>query len=147
MTTVKSTSDEEKAATCHMLPCNIDFEGMAKTHLYFVNELIQSEDGILASTFRGRGLLAAATQEVEQKTQKKDGPDDNNVVVGKPHLLSLEEDQIILKAPISNILEWHHEHNPQTIKLFHAENSRLQLANDWSEIAQALHDPLPFEDV
>jgi len=143
LTTVNSTSDEEEAATCHMLPCNIDFEGMAKTHLYFVNEPIQVENGItiLASTFRGRGLLA-----VEKEKQETDDADDVGVVVGKPHLISLEEDQIILKAPINNILEWHHEHNPQTIKLFHTENSRLTRANDWIQIAKALHDPLPFED-
>ena len=43
------------------------------------------------------------------------------------------------QASISNVVEWHHEHNPQTIKLFHQEeNSRVQLANDWHEIAKAV---------
>lgn len=133
------TSDDKgnAATTCHMLPCNIDYEGMATTHLHF--KPAELEDGILASTFRGRGLLAAARQ-------KNDGGDDNNdVVTVKAHLLSLEGDQIILKASINNLVEWHHEHNPETIKLFHTENSRLQTANDWCEIANALHEPLPLE--
>ena len=44
-----------------------------------------------------------------------------------------------IQASISNVVEWHHEHNPQTIKLFHQEeNSRVQLANDWHEIAKAV---------
>ena len=88
------TSDDKgnAATTCHMLPCNIDYEGMATTHLHF--KPAELEDGILASTFRGRGLLAAARQ-------KNDGGDDNNdVVTVKAHLLSLEGDQIILKVCI-----------------------------------------------
>ncbi|OEU18863.1 hypothetical protein FRACYDRAFT_237145 [Fragilariopsis cylindrus CCMP1102] len=154
--TIAYEQENSGAATCHMLPCNIDYEGMAKTHMYFKPILV--ENGILASTFRGRGLLAATTTttttttttKTQEEGEEKIEDDENEnacAVVAKPHLLSIEENKIFSKASISNVVEWHHEHNPQTIKLFHQEeNSRVQLANDWHEIAKALHDPLPIEE-
>ncbi|MGK3739815.1 MAG: hypothetical protein ACI8RD_012121 [Bacillariaceae sp.] len=84
-----------------MLPCNIDYEGMAKTHMYF--KPMQVEEGILASTFRGRGLLAAATTTTTTDKEKTDDEnDEKNVsdVVAKPHLLSIEENKIMSKVRV-----------------------------------------------
>ena len=112
-------------ATCHILPCNVDFEGMAKTHMFF--KPIQVEDGIFASSFRGRGLLA--TQ--EEKT-------DDNSTWNHPHLLSLEENRIQVKASISNVMEWHHDYNIQSIKYKENHSSRVQEGKEWIEIAEAV---------
>ena len=111
-------------ATCHILPCNVDFEGMASTHMYF--KPMQVENGIFASSFRGRGLLA--TQEEET---------DDNSTGNHPHLLSLEENRIQVKASISNVMEWHHDYNIQSIK-YQENHSRVQAAKEWSEIAKAV---------
>jgi hypothetical protein len=99
MTTVNDNSTS--SSTCHMLPCNIDYEGMAKTHMYF--KPMQVEEGILASTFRGRGLLAAATTTTTTDKEKTDDEnDEKNVsdVVAKPHLLSIEENKIMSKVRV-----------------------------------------------
>jgi hypothetical protein len=104
MTTVNDNSTS--SSTCHMLPCNIDYEGMAKTHMYF--KPMQVEEGILASTFRGRGLLAAAaaaaaaTTTTTDKEKTDDENDEKNVsdVVAKPHLLSIEENKIMSKVRV-----------------------------------------------
>jgi len=113
----------------------VDFEGMAKTHVFF--RPIHVEDGVFASSFRGRGLLA--TQE--------EATDDGNSSKGyHPYLLSLEENQIQVKASISNIMEWHHDHGIESVK--HKENddsSRVHVAKEWMEISNALHEPLPLE--
>jgi hypothetical protein len=109
--TIAVEQENSGAATCHMLPCNIDYEGMAKTHVYFKPILV--EDGILASTFRGRGLLAAAaaaaatatststtttTQEEGEEKTEDDENENVSAVVAKPHLLSIEENKIISKV-------------------------------------------------
>ena len=101
--TIADEQENSGAATCHMLPCNIDYEGMAKTHMYFKPILV--EDGILASTFRGRGLLAATTTTTTTKTQEEgeekiedDENENASAVVAKPHLLSIEENKIFSKV-------------------------------------------------
>jgi hypothetical protein len=99
--TITDEQENSGAATCHMLPCNIDYEGMAKTHMYFKPILV--EDGILASTFRGRGLLAAAattttTQEEGEEKTKDDENENVSAVVARPHLLSIEENKIMSKV-------------------------------------------------
>lgn len=98
--TIADEQENSGAATCHMLPCNIDYEGMAKTHMYFKPILV--EDGILASTFRGRGLLAATTTTTTQEEGEEKIEDDENenasAVVAKPHLLSIEENKIFSKV-------------------------------------------------
>ena len=99
--TIADEQENSGAATCHMLPCNIDYEGMAKTHMYFKPILV--EDGILASTFRGRGLLAATTTttKTQEEGEEKIEDDENenaSAVVAKPHLLSIEENKIFSKV-------------------------------------------------
>ncbi|VEU33886.1 unnamed protein product [Pseudo-nitzschia multistriata] len=126
-----STPSEE--TTCHMLPCNIDFEGMAKTHLFF--KPVHVEDGIFASSFRGRGLLAT----------RKGFRDEDKTGGHHPYLLSLEDNQIEVKASISNMMEWQHEHNLKSIMYKENDSSRLQVAKDWMELSDALHEPLPLE--
>ena len=101
--TIADEQENSGAATCHMLPCNIDYEGTAKTHMYFKPILV--EDGILASTFRGRGLLAATTttttktqEEGEAKIEDDENDKNASAVVAKPHLLSIEENKIFSKV-------------------------------------------------
>ena len=68
MTTTPTANDE---TTCHVLPCSVDYQGMAPTHLFFKPRELEPEaagggeveekdegSGVLAASFRGRGLLA-----------------------------------------------------------------------------------------
>jgi hypothetical protein len=101
---------------------------MAQTHLFF--RPTQIEDGVLASSFRGRGLLA---------TQEKEGTDTDEVR-NENHalLLSLEENQIQFKVSISNFVEWHHEHSIKSLKYKEKESNRIQAANEWIEISNSV---------
>jgi len=119
-------------STCHILPCNVDFEGMAKTHMFF--KPVQVEDGIFASSFRGRGLLAMQDEDTDATSNEN-----------HPLLLSLEDNQIQVKVSISNFAEWHHEYSIKSMKYNEKESSRVQTANEWIEISKSLHDPLPIE--
>jgi hypothetical protein len=100
---------------------------MAKTHMFF--RPIQIEDGVLASCFRGRGLLA--TQEEDTVTYEVSK--ENHAL-----LLSLEENQIQVKVSISNFVEWHHEHSIKSLKYKEKESSRIQAANEWIEISKSV---------
>jgi hypothetical protein len=109
--------------TCHVLPCNVDYCGMAPAHIYFHPK--QLEEGICASTFRGRGLLAT-----NGKHSAVDGS-------GKTYLLSMKENKLYVKASIDNVLEWQHEHNPSVLK-YQDERTRFQIAQEWCAIASAV---------
>lgn len=113
-------------STCHILPCNVDYEGMANTHVYF--KPVQVEECVLASSFRGRGLLAMQQEYL----------DDGEGREGYPVLLSVEEDQIQAKMPISNFVEWHHEHSIKSLKYKDNEASRVQAAKEWMEISNSV---------
>ena len=107
-------SDER---TCHALPCTIDFQGMAPTHVYF--RPVEAEDGVCNATLRGRGLLALKDDAI------------------KGSLLSIESDRVQVKAEIDHILEWKHEHHPETLQ-FEGGAGRVNQAQEWLEVAQAV---------
>ena len=115
--------------TCHALPCTIDYQGMAASHIYFRPVEV---DGIVSSTFRGRGLLAAMPlKEEEEKSQQ------NSFLSAA--LISVQNNQLQIKAEIDRILEWQHEHNPEALFLENGEHSRrVKIAKDWSEVATAV---------
>jgi hypothetical protein len=113
---------ESDERTCHILPCIIDWQGMAPTHIYF--RPVESPDGYYSSTFRGRGLTAT-----------KDGK-----INAKMALLSYQNEQVRVKASVENVLEWHHEHDPETIQCDDGFTSRVAVAQEWSEIGQAVRN-------
>jgi hypothetical protein len=117
------------ANTCHILPCNIDYTGMAPSHLYFHPVKLQDPKGMYASTFRGRGLLAKAEPSNTHPHQVKT----------QPVLLHVHHDQLNIKANIDNTLEWHHEHNPAALQ-YADQPSRWQRAQAWNELANAVGD-------
>lgn len=112
--------------TCHILPCNIEESLMAPTHIYFRPV---AADGY-SSTFRGRGLTA------QGKTSA------NLALLSHT---SSNGQKIAVKASIDNILEWHHEHDVGAIRIQDQSSSRVHVAKEWSELAEALHDPIPVE--
>lgn len=123
-----SPSSADGDANCHMVPCNIDYTGMAPTHVFF--KPVPIGDGIYASCFRGRGLLAL-NQNTSHSSQQREAD-------AKPFLLSLEElGTIHYKASIESIVEWHHEHSPETLK-FRDAPSRHQLAKEWIQVARSV---------
>ena len=102
---------------------------MASTHVYFRPV---EEEGIVSSTFRGRGLLALPPEKL--RTEEAYLP---------AGLFSLQDDQIQVKADIDQIYEWHHEHNPESLHLEQTGgggSSRLQMAREWSEVALAVRE-------
>ena len=98
---------------------------MAKTHMFFRPTRI--EDGVLASSFRGRGLLARKEEEADELNTES-----------YPLLLSLDNDQIQVKVPITNFVEWHHEHKIKSMKYKHQELDRVQIAKEWIEISKSV---------
>lgn len=126
--------------TCHMLPCSIDYQGMASSHVYF--RPVEA-DGVVHSTFRGRGLLALAPL-VTTNADKSNDCEKSGVLSAA--LLSVQNQHLQIKADIDHILEWHHEYNPETLFL-ETNTSRVEVAKEWSEVAFALHESIPVQDV
>jgi hypothetical protein len=62
----------------------------------------------------------------------------------KAALLSMDNDQVQVKADVETILEWRHEHHPDTMR-YEADSGRVRLAQEWSEVAQALHEPIAVD--
>lgn len=120
-TTVPSPSLLSYEQTCHILPCNIDYQGMSPSHLFF--RPVESSDGCYSSTLRGRGLTAPKDEE-KQKS--------------KMALLSCQNETLRVKASIENILEWHHEHDPETVQCDDGCKSRVSFAQDWLEVSHAV---------
>jgi hypothetical protein len=125
----------DATGTCHMMPCNIDYTGMAPTHVYF--KPVPVENGIYASSFRGRGLLATI-----QNTSRSSSSSTSRGVGGEIAvplaLLSVEENrQVRVKESIDNVLEWHHEHSVEALR-FRDAPSRLQVAKEWSQVARSV---------
>lgn len=117
------TDDSFSDRTCHALPCEIDYQGMAPTHVYF-RPVEHDDDNIYSATFRGRGILA------------KDNNSSSEVV--KAALISTRQDQFQIKAEMDQILEWKHEHHAETLKLESSENSRVHTAQEWLQVADAV---------
>jgi hypothetical protein len=105
----------------------VEYEGMAKTHMFF--KPVEIEDGVFAGSVRGRGLLAM---------RGSDDTDDKAVVSIHPILLSVEDNQIRPKAAITNFVEWHHEHSIKSLKYKEKESSRVPAAEEWIEVSKAV---------
>jgi hypothetical protein len=116
--------EQNDDSTCHVLPCNIEYTGMAPTHVYF-RPVEQDAGAYSSSMFRGRGLVA-----------KKNNKDSHKNLQGA--LLSIQKDQLQVKASFSNMLEWHHEHHPDALKYVNDSNNRMTLAQEWSEMANVV---------
>jgi hypothetical protein len=113
--------------TCHMMPCSIDYQGMAASHMYF--RPVEAE-GVISSTFRGRGMLAVMPL-------LGDASDDDPFLSAA--LISVQNNQLQIKAEIDRIIEWKHEHNPDALFIENGEHaSRVQVAKDWSQVALAV---------
>jgi hypothetical protein len=93
---------------------------MAPTHLYFQPQPLEKHTGVSAAMFRGRGLLAK--QEGNPVTAALLAVDSNN------------SGQLQVKAEISNLIEWHHAHLPETLQ-FEEGSGRIRHAQEWSEVA------------
>eukprot|EP00542_Grammatophora_oceanica_P015696 CAMPEP_0194027836 /NCGR_PEP_ID=MMETSP0009_2-20130614/1884_1 /TAXON_ID=210454 /ORGANISM="Grammatophora oceanica, Strain CCMP 410" /LENGTH=150 /DNA_ID=CAMNT_0038667011 /DNA_START=109 /DNA_END=561 /DNA_ORIENTATION=- len=117
------------AKVCHWLPCNIDYDGMAPVHVYFQPQEIldgeKDDDGtsLQAVQFRGRSLLSMTTPTTQHR----------GVVLG-------EKAQVV--ESFDTIQEWHHVDAVQQARNAH---STTQTAQEWIEIASALHGELPME--
>ncbi|KAL3919446.1 MAG: hypothetical protein SGARI_007205, partial [Bacillariaceae sp.] len=86
----------------------------------------------MASTFRGRGLLA-------KSDAQGGGADDSSDTAKGAVLLEVHPQQrhIKLKSKIDQVLEWQHEHNPEALK-YDDNLTRFQMAQAWSEVADAV---------
>lgn len=101
---------------CHSLPCSIDHSGRASVDTYFRPTKI-SDDGHLAATFRGRGLLAPPPTPVRGHVIQANGT---------------------IEGKFTEMVEWHHTHLPDAIP----RETKLKIATDWIEVAAAVHAPL-----
>jgi hypothetical protein len=135
----------ETVATCHSLPCNIDYTGPAPgVDVYFQPmDLPTSSQAekvpnatYQAVSLRGRGLLSKV--------------DDRNTVNGHVMRLqsNLSSDGVKEERNLQSIryfdkyLEWHHEHQTSVLQNLRS-GSKLDRAREWMDTAEALHAPLP----
>jgi hypothetical protein len=119
MTTSSTSSSPPSNTICHVLPCNMDYHGMAPSHVFFKPAMV--EPGICASTFRGRGLLGKTNETTAEGAM----------------LLEVNHGKLYVKSNIDEVMEWQHEHNLDVLK-FDDESSRFQVAQSWGEVASAV---------
>jgi Ribonuclease H2 non-catalytic subunit (Ylr154p-like) len=145
--------------TCHVLPCNIEFTGMAQTHVYFDPVAMKAQDwqdgqDFQAATFRGRGLLAMKNNEynnIPRDSSSGNNDDDENNNIGsimQGAVFAIDGQDVTVKAIFDHMLEWHHEHNLQSVRYAASRTSteqptmnRIRMAHEWSQIAQAVRHP------
>ena len=103
---------------CHILPCSIDYDGMAPIHVYFQPSQVQAQ-------FRGRKLLAQPPVAVQGRVMGGRGSNPRG------------------NLTFTQIQEWHHLHDPL---LLPTANSRVETARTWCQVARAVHDEIPVDD-
>jgi hypothetical protein len=139
-TTEEKKNDE--SATCHALPCKIEFTGKAPVYLYFQPQSVESDASsssdssptFQAAQFRGRGLLACNSSSPE------------TTLHGRMLTVNSDKTAVTVQASFDQLTEWHHEHQPAAVQQATKLNknpSRVQLARDWFSVAAALHAPVP----
>eukprot|EP00545_Synedropsis_sp_CCMP1620_P002388 CAMPEP_0119003352 /NCGR_PEP_ID=MMETSP1176-20130426/514_1 /TAXON_ID=265551 /ORGANISM="Synedropsis recta cf, Strain CCMP1620" /LENGTH=113 /DNA_ID=CAMNT_0006954947 /DNA_START=72 /DNA_END=413 /DNA_ORIENTATION=+ len=106
---------------CHVLPCSIDYQGMAPVHVYFhpTETTIGSNEKAHQAQFRGRKLIAKPATPL------------SGIVLSSANSKKIQFD---------GIQEWHHEETLVGTK------SRVEAALEWSTVAQAVHDDIPVEE-
>jgi len=114
----KSTA--KPGTVCHWLPCNIDYDGMAPVHQYFAPQEV--EENVHGAQLRGRGLLSVLPENQEQTMEGAVLSFTNG---GKIHS----------HGSFQEIREWHHEHSIPAAK---REQSLVQTAHDWCQVARAV---------
>lgn len=128
--------------TCHSLPCKIDYQGMAPTHLYFRPVPLaagqtgtvdgdERDDSCYAAMIRGRGLLA-----VDPQSSSSD-------VKVQAALLSVQTHNggsvRVIRDDISAVVDWYHEHNQDNV-LYSDQyrNHRTENGMEWLTVAEAV---------
>jgi hypothetical protein len=154
-------TEEQKndgSATCHALPCKIEFTGRAPVHLYFQPQSVEndtssssgsSSTSFQAAQFRGRGLLACSNSTgTVSSSSSSISPTNPPETALHGRMLAVNSDKtgISVQASFEHLTEWHHEHQPAAVQQATKLNknpSRVQLARDWFSVAAALHAPVP----
>jgi hypothetical protein len=146
------TTEEKKndgSATCHALPCKIEFTGKAPVYLYFQPQSVENDTSssigsssasFQAAQFRGRGLLACNNS----SNSPTHAPESE--LHGRMLTVNSDKTSVSVQASFEHLTEWHHEHQPAAVQQATKLNknpSRVQLARDWFSIATALHLPVP----
>jgi hypothetical protein len=157
-TTEEKKNDE--SATCHALPCSIEFTGKAPVYLYFQPHPVEndtssssgsSSTSFQAAQFRGRGLLACSSNTISNTgSGSSDSPTHPPEKALQGRLLAVNSDKtgVSVQATFEHLTEWHHEHQPAALQQATQPNknpNRVQLARDWFPVAAALHAPVPVE--
>ena len=161
------TATNENGNICHILPCSIDEDLTAHTAQYFHPTPLSKNEAekdpeknddttIMAAQFRGRGLLCAVdndVDEVDAPKQYSDNqsklPDGMRGVALSPfpsHITSGSngENSRSLKVveSFSQIYSWQHEHDIQKIKTARCEGGNdkvgLRAVLGWCELAHAV---------
>ncbi len=136
---------------CHSLPCSIKYDGMAQVAIHFQPESHKlhrpNQNGAnkvyYTAQFRGRGLIA---QEPERTSpsESKVAVDGTEAATSNPLLLqgrvlslgSIQQKKVQLQESFDCLYEWQHSH--QEAAVTNQLPSRVQNANDWYQVAQAV---------
>lgn len=133
---------------CHSLPCSIKYDGMAQVAIHFQPESHQlqrpnqneANKVYYTAQFRGRGLIA---QEPERTSPSHDGTEaaTSNPLLLQGRVLSLgsiQQKKVQLQEFFDCLYEWQHSH--QEAAVTNQLPSRVQNANDWYQVAQAVRE-------
>ena len=156
----------ESSSACHALPCSIDYTGKAPSSLYFLpHEIPTSSDNdeegetkMLAAQFRGRGLLSVKPKPLSSvgfasssssTTPPNSDDDDGCQLQGCLFQVQNDGATLAVQAKFGALAEWHHEHDVKAVQLQQraaalrgSAASRVARAQQWSQVAATLHQPL-----
>ena len=159
-------------AECHLLPCDIEYDGNAPVHIFFRPTAVEgassgeagtqkhsesSDDdhnktetattnagatGVLAAQLRGRGLLCVQPTALPTSVV--------GTVVSSEHATRMTGSSSgsgsgveLVGGTFTSIHEWHHEHDIRSLKRAELKGDGVAgRAKEWMEVARSVHDPI-----
>lgn len=126
---------------CHLLPCNIDFNGRADVDVYFTTQVVSGgAEGsrVLGSQLRGRQLLASEPYQHSGKTEESIIPMQGRLLEIDTCKAKTDEGKVRVVEKFTSICEWKHECEPLAMKNPTYENSRVLASFQWQDVAHAV---------
>jgi hypothetical protein len=155
------------SAECHLLPCDIEYDGNAPVHVFFrptevhvagatsdeaATQQLQSEsrDGkqdpaVLAAQLRGRGLLCVRPTALPDSVVGTVVSSENATrATGTSAQGACGNSGVeLVGGTFTAIHEWHHEHDVRSLKRAELKgNGVAGRAVEWMEVARSVHDPI-----
>ncbi|XP_013397498.1 ribonuclease H2 subunit C [Lingula anatina] len=127
-----SASQARTTKACHLMPCEIDYNGPAKVADYFDTSVRHDQGTVLSATFRGRPLSG-------KEMQLPDGY--TGLLLKELHRPYSEEEERHLKVShkFEQFTYWNLDAEPSI-------NDKIHKALEWTHIAKTLHSPIESQE-